>query len=118
MAFGGGMDCAALDGRQDAPARIMDTGGCNRSALRVAHGREIAVVGCANPSLARQVRAILAGCVIAHHGVDRSRSEVGFETLALAREAFAVEYRIVVRACADSMMRERGLMGVDESHSL
>src|SRR5436305_15134787 len=117
MHFGSGMDGAAIDGRQNAPTRIMDAGGGNRP-MRIAHGGEIAVVGRAYPTLTWQVRAILARRQIAGHGINGCGGEAGFKALAIGCKTFAIEYRIVVGPCAEAVLSKGGLVRVDKCHAL
>ena len=120
VTFRGRMDGAAVDRGQHAPDRIVDAGRGRHAGktLRIGHGGEVAVVRGAHPARPRRIGTVLAGRPAAGERIARRARRIGAEGVAGAREAGAVEFRILLRARADAVLRERGLMRVDEGHAL
>ena len=120
LAFRARMEGAAIDRRHRAPACIVDVGRLHgrRQPARIGHRGEVAVVGGADPARARRIGTELARPQRADQRAGRRLHRIGLEAVAFGREALAVELRILLRARADAVVGEFGLMGVDEGHAV
>ena len=120
VAFGAGMHGAAIHRRQNAPGRVMDVGRLlrRRQALRIGHGREIAVIGVADPARARQIGAVFAGAAAANHRLAGGVDEIGIEAFAGGRKALPIEFRIGLRTRAEAVIGKCCLMRVDKGHAV
>ena len=79
-----------------------------RQALRIGHGREIAVIGVTDPARARQIGAVFAGAAAANHRLAGGVDEIGFETLPGGRKALPIEFRLRLAAVDDLAMGKAG----------
>ena len=116
-----GMHRAAIDRGQNSPGRVVDIGRLlrRRQALRIGHGREVAVIGVADPARARQIGAIFAGAAAAQHRLAGGGDDIGIEAVAAWPKSIAgrIPDRFA-RARKNRGLAKRGLMGVDEGHAV
>ena len=98
----------------------MDIGRLHRrwQALRIGHRREIAVICIADPARARQIGAVFPGAAAAEQRLIGRVDDIGIEAVAAGRETGAVEIGIAFRAGAKTVVGERRLMAIDESHAV
>jgi len=98
----------------------MDVGWLLRrwQALRISHGREIAVIGVTDPARAWQIGAVFASAAAANHRLAGGVDEIGLEAFAGARKALPIEFRIGLRTSAEAVIGKCCLMRVDKGHAV
>src|SRR5262245_55666356 len=116
MAFGGGMNRAAIDRREYSPDRIMQVARLQNGgqSLGIGHRGEVAVVCRANPPRARRVGAKLVRRVAASHRLRRALPQAGLEGLTPTRKTFSIEHGVVFGARACAMRRKGRLVSIHE----
>ncbi len=86
--------------------------------LRIGHRRKVTVVGVADPARARKIGAIFTGAAATQHRLVGCSDDIRIEAFALGRKTLPVEFRIGLRARAESVICERRLMGIDKGHAI